>query len=898
MDRFRSACSGRIGTRRQPHPMSFKSVVGFFLSIVTIPMLSGTLQADEAADFLNPPLKDLPKPLWFWNNTAVNAGEVAAQLTQARDRCGYGGFGILPFGDAFRPIYLSDDYFQVYGAAVRKSKELGTTLWLYDEYGFPSGSAGASNGDGVPRFAKAHPDDTIKRLDKHETEVTGPRIYQAELPAGTPMACVAMNPTTFERIDLTETALRGRAIRWQVPAGTWKIMSFVCVKDGDPNVDYLDYDACRRFVEMTHQRYYDHFRADFGPDRTINGTFFDETTLYRAQGRMWTGDFNGKFAKRYGFSPAVWYPALWYDIGPDTQAARNCLFGMRAELYAAGFAKCVQDWCRAHGGIPATGHQDQEEIVNPCNVSGDLMKCFKYQDIPGIDKIGGPRPAERFYKVVSSSANNYDKPRVMSETYGAMGDLGWNGIHRIALDQYTKGINILIPHAVWYDPAKVTFLPELSWRNPLYQEGLPEFNRLLGRLNGMLQPAARHVADIAVLYPIATLQGGNRFDGPLGFYDGGVAVPEADYVDVGSFLSDRICRDFTYLHPEVLDEKCALAGATLRLDNPVNAERFKVFVLPGHCTIRWSNLRKIKAFYDAGGKVIATRQLPFKSAEFGHDADVVRVIGEMFPAAAAAPTASASTSWLAGGFDAANAADTAPDTRWNAADGAPPGQWLELDFHRPVRFGRTRVREAFDRITAYEIRYWNGAEWIACAKGTRIGEQREDVFPEVSAAKVRLWIGAVASDSPSIREFEVLDRDGRNLAFGDGGPLSANAKGGKAWFLPVATASNLRRTLDGALAVYDVEFDDGASVQYLHKVRAGRHIYLFANLGHLPVDTFASMRGKHVPQLWDPHTGRIDTAPEFTHTREDGLDLTRIRLKLAATRSIFVVSDSGDTNAP
>ena len=99
-------------------------------------------------------------------------------------------------------------------------------------------------------------------------------------------------------------------------------------------------------------------------------------------------------------------------------------YPFRAELYAKAFPKIIQEWSSRHG-IAATGHQDQEEVVNPVSVSGDLMKCFKYQDIPGVDRIGGNRPAERFYKVISSAAYNWDKGLVMSETYGAMGDISW-----------------------------------------------------------------------------------------------------------------------------------------------------------------------------------------------------------------------------------------------------------------------------------------------------------------------------------------------------------------------------------------------------------------------------------------------------------------------------------------
>jgi hypothetical protein len=247
-----------------------------------------------------------------------------------------------------------------------------------------------------------------------------------------------------------------------------------------------------------------------------------------------------------------------------------------------------------------------------------------------VDKIGGNRPAERFYKVVSSAACNWDKALVMSETYGAMGDISWEQIYQVAMEQYTKGVNQLIPHAVWYDDKHVTFKPELSWRSGKYAGGLKEFSTYLGRLNLMLQNDGRHVADIGVLYPIATLQGGHYLDGPLGNYAGGVAIPEADYVEVGELLATRVGRDFTFVHPEALDERCRVEGSAMKLENPVNFETWQVMVVPGHQTIRWSNLEKIREFYDKGGKIIATGTLPHKSAEFGHDADVLKAIDAMF----------------------------------------------------------------------------------------------------------------------------------------------------------------------------------------------------------------------------------------------------------------------------
>ena len=677
----------------------------------------------------------------------------------ARDRSKYGGFGILPFGRAFAPPYLSEEYFAVYGAALEQAEALGLTLSLYDEFGFPSGSAGSQNSSDISLFAQRWPHLTIKRLDKHEWDVVGPARLQTNLPSGSLAALVALNPTTFVRHELSDTVREGR-LDWAVPEGTWKLMAFVCVTDGDPICDYLDPEAADRFIEITHQAYYERFARHFGT--TLDSTFFDEPTLYRAQGRSWTGQFNQKFMARHGFDPRPFYPALWYDIGPQTAAARNYLFGFRTELYATGFTKRIQDWCDTHR-ITATGHQDQEEVINPVSVSGDLMKCFQHLAIPGIDKIGGDRPAEKFYKVVSSAAYNYDRALVMSETYGAMGDLPWDEIYTVAMEQYTKGINLLIPHAVWYDDTQVTFKPELSWRDPRYADRLPEFNTFLARLNVLLQTDAAHVADLALLYPIATLQGSHHLDGPLGHYQGGVAVPEADYVDVAELLSVTLGRDFTYLHPEVLDQRCVIEGNRLVLPNRMHPGRFAVLLLPGHKTIHWSSLRKIQAFYEQGGCVIATGTLPSQSAEFGHDAEVARVVQALF------------------GTGNNNAEPT----------------------------------------TAHTVR--------------------------------------------------------------------RNDRGGCAIRLRTLDATALTGALAAAGRDYDVTFEPGRTLRYIHKRWQDRHVFYFANLTPGLTGSTVTLRGRHELEAWDPHTGGIEPVDAAVSRRGD-TDFTQVDLSLPYLKSVFLVS--------
>ena len=714
-----------------------------------------TAVAQEPSEFKTPPTKFRPDPLWFWNNTDITKEGIDAQMSGFLEKCGYGGLAILPFGPNLTPKYLTEEYFERYKYAVEKAAELGLTLSLYDEYGFPSGSGGAINADGVSRFRNRFPNLTMKRLDKIEEETRGGATYVSPVSkTGQLMAAVAMNADTKERIDLSGN-ITEETIVWKVPEGNWKIMQFVCVADDDPNMDYLSEEAAKAYISMTHEAYYKRMPEYFG--KTITSTFFDEPTLYRAQARCWTPTFNETYIKKYGSSPALYYPALWYDIGPETQAARNALFGLRAELYAAAYPKAVSEWSKAHG-IVATGHQDNEEIENPVGTSADLMKCFKYQDVPGIDKIGGDRPAEKFYKIVSSAAYNWDHSLVMSETYGAMGNIPWDTLYNVAMDQYSKGINMLIPHAVWFNDRDVTFEPELSHRNRLYNQGLYEFNTFLARLNMLLRNDDRFVTDVAMLYPIETMQGEHYFDGPLGAYAGGVKIPDMDYVQISQQLTNELGRDFQFLHPEVLQDACRVDKNGLTLANTKQYNTFRTLIVPSSKTISVANLAKILTFFEAGGQVIFTTQLPVKSTEPNADAQVVALMDKLLP---------------------------------------------------------EKLRSS--------------------------------------------------------------------------GEPHTNPAGGRVVFLAKPGADALRNALARPSETFDVEFPEGiVPMRYIHKERAGKDIYYFANLNGKAFDSAVALRGKKRYELWNPHTGEVTALqPEYAKKGKDRVSLVRLRVE--PSQSVFLV---------
>jgi hypothetical protein len=191
------------------------------------------------------------------------------------------------------------------------------------------------------------------------------------------------------------------------------------------------------------------------------------------------------------------------------------------------------------------------------------------------------------------------------------------------MDQYAMGVNFQFPAASLMQ-RKLTKLSEL--------------NRYVGRLSYVLQNG-RHVADIAVLYPIASLQAAYRFLGGESYSrEGGVVPPEIDYMDLGETLFRDLRVDYTYLHPEVLDSRCVVEDRKLILNNPVNREEYSVLVVPGGDTLSVAAAHKIQEFYRKGGTVIATSKLASRSAEFGQDEAVRQAMSEVFGLEEDSPT--------------------------------------------------------------------------------------------------------------------------------------------------------------------------------------------------------------------------------------------------------------------
>ena len=582
-------------------------------------------------DFVTPPQHFHSRPLWFWNKVP-NREETIAQMKRAFES-GYAGLAILPAFHDPAMKFMSREFLEQYKVAADTARELGIKLCLYDEFWFPSGSAGGL-------MKEQYPEHLCKRLDMVEVDTETEAEVSLNIPEGTLMGCVLMNRETFARQNITSHVENG-VLRWSRPEGDrnrYKIMIFVCVLDGERDlVDYLEPQSMQKFVELTYAGYQKAMPEHFGT--TIDSAFYDEPMLYTpGSGQAWTPKFNEYFTARFGYDPVPLYPAMFMDIGPETMSARNALFGFRATLFSEGFVKTITDWLKPFG-VPLTGHLDQEEVVNPTGVTGDVIKFFEYQDIPGLDQIFKYGRGSKMYKLISSAATNYDKNLVMTEVYGAEGRIPVDILYREAMDQAAKGVNMFVPHAVWYDPKAMPagMQPELSAYDPLYGPVLPEYNCYIGRIHLLMQKPGRHVADIAVLYPIESLQSTYHFNGPISAYEGGVPGTEDNYLNLGETLSFEIHRDFTFLHPETLKNRCKIVPrgimtdkVSLQLDNVQNPAEFSTLIIPSMKTIGVATLERIRDYYNAGGSVVAVGTLPQYSAEPGMNDRIEPLLREIF----------------------------------------------------------------------------------------------------------------------------------------------------------------------------------------------------------------------------------------------------------------------------
>lgn len=595
---------------------------------------------DELKDrFKNPPAQYRPMPFWHINGQMTKEG-IEERLDGAKNLGGFGGVTVLPVSPGpqvgtgntcpgTEPAFLSEEYFERYTDILNVSQKQGTQVVLYDDIDFPSGSAGG-------QLMKEYPQYMRKFLEKHEFITKGNQQINQPCPVGLSdlMAVSAMNTATLEVQDLMP-CMKDSVLEWKAPEGEWRVMFFVCksnMKSGHSHVvDYMQPEAVSQVLKMTYDKYDKRFNRFFG--NVITKTFFDDVGFVHEE-NTWTPAITRLFKEKYGKNPALYYPALYYDIGPETGSARVAFFDIRSELMAEGYVKQVSEWS-ARRNLRSMGHPPENYSPNSVVANGDILKYYRHVQIPLLDAIFFYGRGLNGYKQISSAADIGDKPEVGAELCGAFSaDMDSLTLYRVALDAMARGVNFVVPHGMWYstEKEKVRIPPLISHENPLLTKALHGYSTCMARACMLLQGGCR-VSEIAVLWPITAIQAESYIN-----RDATSGLPVANWLPehvnhpvLSDLLTNQIRRDFTFIHPEDLcNGKVTPDGNVLRLNNMVNRQDYKVLLLPGGDVISAEALKAIRQYYANGGKVIATASLPVRSSEFGQDKEVQDLVSGLF----------------------------------------------------------------------------------------------------------------------------------------------------------------------------------------------------------------------------------------------------------------------------
>jgi alpha-L-fucosidase len=103
------------------------------------------------------------------------------------------------------------------------------------------------------------------------------------------------------------------------------------------------------------------------------------------------------------------------------------------------------------------------------------------------------------------------------------------------------------------------------------------------------------------------------------------------------------------------------------------------------------------------------------------------------------------------------ALDGDADTFWSAPEGSHHAT-LEVNFPKPVTFDRALTMEWLNdgqHVEKYRIEVWEGNAWKPVVEGGPIGHEKIDIFPPVTAPRVRLNVLS-STAAAQIREFQLF----------------------------------------------------------------------------------------------------------------------------------------------
>jgi hypothetical protein len=557
--------------------------------------------------FKNPTAEYRGTPFWSWN-CKLDKELLLREIDQLKEM-GMGGFHIHS-RSGMATEYLGDEFMELVKASNDKAKENEMLCWLYDEDRWPSGFAGGI----VTKEEKYRSRFLVFTTKEYDEQEIISKQYDS--------SAKAQRGSNRYLLAKYEVELKnGYLINYkklkdeEEPKENFKVWrAYIEISGNNPwfndqaYVNTLDVNAIKKFIEVTHEKYYEKLGHEFG--KSIPAIFTDEPQFSHKQSfgyaeeekdviLPFTDDFDETYRNVYGNSILDYLPELFWELPEGViSVARYRYHDHLSERFAVAFADTVGNWCKDHG-IMLTGHMMSEPaLISQTSALGEAMRSYRSFQLPGIDMLCDRREFSTA-KQAQSAAHQYGCPGVLSELYGVTNwDFDFRG-HKLQGDwQAALGITVRVHHLTWVSmggEAKRDYPACIGYQSPWYKE-YPLIEDHFSRLNTALTRGKAHVR-VGVIHPVESywLHWGPKEQ---------TAVIreelESNFNNIINWLLYGLI-DFDFIS-EALFKDLNKVEETSKLK--VGEMNYDVIIVPACETLRSTTVDRLEAFVKAGGKVI------------------------------------------------------------------------------------------------------------------------------------------------------------------------------------------------------------------------------------------------------------------------------------------------------
>lgn len=566
--------------------------------------------------FEDPPRAFGPTPLWWWSGAKVTRERLAWQL-RAFARGGVHNLVIInlaPAGPAFGaraddPAWFGEEWWARFSDACEIAAGLGTRLWFYDQIGF-------SGANVQGQVTRRHPEAVGRALRCREVRVAQGAVGLRE--AETPLAAYCARG---RRLGL------GGDGRVDAPDGS-RVRLVTTVPTA---FDYLDPYAVGLLMDAVHHEYDRRVPEYLGT--VVAGSFQDELPGTNA----WSRRFAEEFRARRGYDLLDLLPALFgTDAGVPREKVRADYYAVRAELTEEALFRPLAEWHRQRGLLLGSDQSHPARAGYPAQSTQlytDYFRTHRWYGAAGSDHHGDA-------KVHSSMAHLYGHERVWIEAFHSS---GWGGTledtYAWLLPFLRSGANLYNPHASYFGTAGGWFEwapPSTDWRQPYWTQ-YPAFSRAVARICSIMSWGG-YAADVAVLYPTATLQALLPLDAPVRhFGDGRLGAGHAAADETQRHYLD-LCGTNNWLAPhagsldrhgisfDVVDDDSVRRAETRDGALRIRDLAYRVVLLPSASVLEEATARRLTGLLDAGGRVVVVGRPPRTAAGRSGDDSVVAAL--------------------------------------------------------------------------------------------------------------------------------------------------------------------------------------------------------------------------------------------------------------------------------